>query len=133
MTARRRRAPAELVVDDARRARLIELGRSQCTEAEAASALGFGVEALTGNAKAVEALNQGRAEGLEALRRAQLKLAETSAPLAMFLGRNYLDQSDRRETEPSGAKEVPDAVQRLVAKLSGSARTGPARDRAEGD
>ena len=38
--------------------------------------------------------------------------------MAMFLGRNYLDQSDRPEAEQSGAKDVPSAVQRLKVMLA---------------
>jgi hypothetical protein len=135
MTAkpRRARAAARLVLDDAKRARLLELARSQCTLAEAARVLGVTVQAIARNPDAQEAYDRARAEGLEALRRAQLKLAETSAPMAMFLGRAYLDQSDRPETEQSGAKDVSSAVERLKSKLAGAAAAAPPQNDREGD
>lgn len=37
--------------------------------------------------------------GLISLRRSQFKLAEKSAAMAIFLGKNYLGQTDRYETE----------------------------------
>jgi len=37
--------------------------------------------------------------GLISLRRAQFKLAEKNATMAIFLGKNYLGQTDRYETE----------------------------------
>ena len=139
MTAspRHARSTVKLVVNDELFKELTEFGRLQCTPAEAAGMLNVPVKEIdrifTKEPKAKKAFDRGRAEGLKALRRAQLKLAETSAPMAMFLGRNYLDQSDRPEAEQSGAKDVPSAVQRLKVMLANAASAGPPQDEREGD
>jgi hypothetical protein len=134
MTAKPRRArAARLVLDDAVRERLVELAHNQCTLAETARVLGVTVQAIVKSPEAREAYDRARAEGLEALRRAQLKLAQTSAPMAMFLGRAYLDQSDRPETEQSGAKDVSSAVERLKAKLASAAAAATPQSDREGD
>lgn len=46
-----------------------------------------------------EVYRQKRANGRISLRRSQFKLAEKSAAMAIFLGKNYLGQSDK-ETQP---------------------------------
>jgi hypothetical protein len=38
------------------------------------------------------------AAGNASLRRSQFKMAEKSVPMAIFLGKNWLNQSDRNET-----------------------------------
>ena len=46
--------------------------------------------------------NEKRAGGKVSLRRMQWKLAEKSPAMAIFLGKNYLGQSDRQDLELSG-------------------------------
>ena len=62
---------------------------------------------------------QKRGRGKIALRRAQFKLAEKNASMAIFLGKNYLGQRDqhvvRSESEDEIPDEVRDAVERFVA------------------
>ena len=48
---------------------------------------------------------QKRTKGLISLRRRQFQMSETIPSLAIFLGKNYLGQSDRQEIEHSGSIE----------------------------
>jgi hypothetical protein len=124
MAAKTRSRPpaASLKADEPTLTRLEELGQIQCTTAEAACILGVSSSTLTrlfaNHPKTRAAFDSGRGRGLEALRRAQFKLAETNATMAMFLGKNYLDQTDRREMDQSGANDVSQALQRLRDKLA---------------
>lgn len=54
--------------------------------------------------------------GKISLRRAQFQLAEKNAAMAIFLGKNYLGQSDRQETIISAGTPAPE---RLVFDFGG--------------
>lgn len=124
---------APMVADERTLARLARLGEILCTPAETAFIMGVALETLDQfldtEPSAKAAFDEGRGLGLEALRAAQLKLAATNATMAMFLGKNHLDQTNRREVEQSDPADVSDALQRLRAKLAAVA----AAARAEGD
>lgn len=111
-----------LTDDEPTVAHLVQLGEIQCTAAEAARALGAAPEALdelfVKHPRTKAAFETARGRGLETLRRAQFKLAQTNATMAMFLGKIYLDQADRKETEQSGAIDVSHALERLREKLA---------------
>ena len=47
-----------------------------------------------------------RGKGKIALRRFQWRLAETNPAMAIFLGKNYLEQSDKQEIEHQGGVKV---------------------------
>lgn len=51
-----------------------------------------------------------RAAGMISLRRSQFRLAEKSVPMAIFLGKNYLGQSDKIEAEDTTAIDKLDAI-----------------------
>jgi len=51
-----------------------------------------------------EYFSKKRIGGLISLRRMQFKLAEKSPAMAIFLGKNYLGQSDKQEIEHSGSE-----------------------------
>jgi hypothetical protein len=116
--------------------RLKQLGEIQCTPEEAASILEMDVEQfqamLARDEKARTAFEGGRAGGLEALRRAQFKLAETNATMAIFLGKTYLGQADRRELERSDAVEFQQARQRVRAKIAALIVDASAREARDG-
>jgi hypothetical protein len=103
-------------------ARLRELGAAQCTEAEAAAALRISLDTLTrkmtGRTDARIAFEEGRGAGLAGLRRAQLKLAETNASVAIFLGRVYLGQNERRGGDSSESNEVATVAQHVRERLA---------------
>lgn len=76
------------------------LARIQCTKGEAASVFGvnettFG-RYLAREPSAAEAWEAGRELGKMTLRRYQFDLARTNVAMAIWLGKNYLDQKDER-------------------------------------
>lgn len=56
--------------------------------------------------EAQTAFENGQLEGKVSLRRKQFKLAEKNAGMAIFLGKNYLDQSDRQEISGPGGGPI---------------------------
>jgi len=129
--------PARLAGDPDMLAQLGELGELQCTPAEVAAILGASEDAVSRFfarcRKARIAYEGGKARGFASLRRAQLKLAQTNAAMAIILGKAYLGQADRREVVDSGAFDLEAAgwrVRNKVAAIVGA--TQPPSDR-EGD
>lgn len=57
-----------------------------------------------------EVYAQKREKGKISLRRAQFRLAEKNAAMAIFLGKNYLGQSDKVEYESTEAIDRLDAI-----------------------
>ena len=94
------------------------LGRLQCTNEEIASCLGTTDTTLL-NAQNKEvflgALEKGKAEGRMSLRRIQMKLAETSATMAIFLGKQILGQ--RENVEPQRLVIENDNVKAVLNEL----------------
>lgn len=73
-----------------------------CTNEEIADVLGVGVDLITNdnnNAVFQAAKREGQVKGKMSLRREQFTLAEKNANMAIFLGKNYLDQKDKQEVE----------------------------------
>lgn len=100
------------------------LGRLQCTNEEIASCLGTTDTTLL-NAQNKEvflgALEKGKAEGRMSLRRIQMKLAETSATMAIFLGKQILGQ--RENVEPQRLVLENDNVKAVLTELKKDAET----------
>ena len=94
------------------------LGRLQCTNEEIASCLGT-TDIILLNAQNKEvflgALEKGKAEGRMSLRRIQMKLAETSATMAIFLGKQILGQ--RENVEPQRLVLENDNVKAVLTEL----------------
>jgi len=79
-----------------------DLSKIMCSNEEIATALGVSINVLTNdnNAELFNAAKAaGQAEGKKSLRRRQFALAAKNANMAIFLGKNYLDQRDRQEIE----------------------------------
>ena len=78
----------------------------QCSVREAARY--FGVAKTTLDKKMIDEprlrryWDAGKQDGLNYLREQQFALASTSAPMGIFLGKNYLNQRDRHDLEHSG-------------------------------
>ena len=78
----------------------------QCSVREAARY--FGVAKTTLDKKMIDEprlrryWDAGKQDGLNYLREQQFALASTSAPMGIFLGKNYLGQRDRHDLEHSG-------------------------------
>lgn len=93
-----------------------------CTEAEAAAVLGVSVNTfkkfLADCPEARAAFDDGRGQGRMSLRRKQFALAEKNAAVAIFLGKNYLGQSDRQDHQHTGAGGGPIQHQVDLSPLS---------------
>ena len=83
----------------------------QCTELEITEWFGIDDKTLTQllqkkyDKSFSEVFKQKRTKGLISLRRRQFQMSETIPSLAIFLGKNYLGQSDRQIIEHSGSIE----------------------------
>jgi hypothetical protein len=108
--------------DEATLEQLRRLGELQCPPNEAALILGVDEDALNRffarSPAARNAFDTGRGRGLQALRAALFKLAETNASTATFLGKIYLTPGDRQEADQSGAFDLPQASQRVRDKIA---------------
>lgn len=113
------------------------MGKIQCTTKEAACMLRVAestfLRFLSEHEEAREAFDMGKGQGLHSLRRTQFKLAETNAAMAIFLGKNYLGQTDKQEFEHSGGIDVSHARQRLRDKVATVVAAGTAAGSPAGD
>jgi hypothetical protein len=115
---------------------LAALGEAQCTSDEIAQVFGVTPEAfeawMDGSDRCRWALEHGRSQGRAALRRAQLHLAQTNAAMAIFLGRLYLGQGERREgdtVDPAEAAQTAERVrEKLAALFAQASQSGSDRD-----
>ena len=100
------RTDVEISLRDVRK-----LARLQCTREEAAAFLGIRKQTfnalIEANEKVKEAWEQGKQLGKISLRRKQFKLADDSAPMAIFLGKQYLGQREIVTQELSGRDGNP--------------------------
>jgi len=91
----------------------------QCTEEEICEYLGVTVKTL--NLRLKEQYGEGfskvfkakRKLGIASLRRTQFKLAEKNAAMAIFLGKNLLNQTDRGELTMKGGLSAPKELKEL--------------------
>lgn len=99
------------------------LARIQCTQPEAAAVLGVCVNTfrafLDAHQKAREAWENGKETGKASLRRHQFKMAESNPTMAIWLGKQCLDQKDRHEVKSDitfqRAEELTDAELAAIA------------------
>lgn len=91
-----------------------------CTEEEIAGFFDCTIDTINNWCKRtygetfLETYKKKSATGKISLRRAQFRLAEKSAAMAIFLGKNYLGQTDKVEYEDNAALEKLDALLRSV-------------------
>jgi hypothetical protein len=113
------------------------LGRIQCTTKECAAWFAVSeqtfISFLGRNPEARQVFEDGKGVGLTSLRRTQFRLAEKNAAMAIFLGKNYLGQTDKQEFEHSGGIDVSHARQRLRDKVAAVVAAGSAARDPEGD
>lgn len=90
-----------LILNEKGKDMIEKLSMLMCTDEEIASVLEVSVDTLT-NKNNKDAFSEfklkGQAKGKMSLRRYQFKLAEKSAAMAIFLGKQYLGQKDKIET-----------------------------------
>lgn len=70
------------------------LAKIQCTEAEISSILNISIRTLQKDSEFLRIYKKGLEDGRMSLRRIQFKLAERSTAMAIFLGKQYLGQTD---------------------------------------
>lgn len=75
-----------------------KLASIQCTQEEIASFLDVSVRTLTRDKEFCRLYKKGMDNGKMSLRRHQWKLAERYPAMAIFLGKQYLGQTDKVET-----------------------------------
>ena len=75
-----------------------KLASIHCTQDEIASFLGVSVKTLQRDKEFCRLYKKGMDEGRMSLRRTQFKLAERNPAMAIFLGKQYLGQTDKVET-----------------------------------
>ncbi len=120
---------------DAKTLKTIEgLGRIQATTRECAAVLAVShqtfIAFMGSNPSVAEALERGKENGKTSLRRTQFALAKKNAGMAIFLGKNYLDQTDRQDINQSVTVDVTvtDArskLERLLLRQHGAGGDQP--------
>ncbi len=104
------RNPA-LTADAATLKTVVGLGIIQATTKECAAFFRVSeptfLKFLRDNPEAREELEQGKGEGKISLRRKQFRLADKNAAMAIFLGKQYLDQKDHLAHQHSGPNGAP--------------------------
>lgn len=110
------------------------LGRIQATTRECAAVLGVShqtfIATMQRHPVIAEVLEQGKELGKRSLRRTQFALAQSNAGMAIFLGKNYLDQTDRQDINQSVTVDVTvtDArskLERLLLRQHGAGADQP--------
>lgn len=76
-----------------------KLANIQCTQEEIATFLGCSVDTLQRDETFCGIYKKGRENGKMSLRRTQYKLAEKNVTMAIWLGKQYLGQTDNVEIE----------------------------------
>lgn len=83
---------------------VLKLAQMMCTQREIAAFFDVSVDTI--HNRFSDIINKGHEIGKMSLRRKQWKLAEKNAAMAIFLGKNYLGQSDKIEHEGIGSTTV---------------------------
>ena len=113
---------------------LEKLGAMQCTYREVAAWFGMSevtIKRRLGKEGSIEreTFHHGQGKGLVSLRRNQFRMAENNPGMAIFLGKNYLGQSDKQETVHSGSLDLKG----ILNDIDGLTRGIPADGRGDGD
>lgn len=96
-----------------------KLANIQCTQEEIANFLDISVRTLQRDDEFCRLYKKGMDSGKMSLRRTQFKLAEKSASMAIFLGKQYLGQKDVIDT---GNEETITQVKMLLDKIEQDAK-----------
>lgn len=107
-SGKKRGRPRAIIKKD----QFIELCKIQCTRNEILAVLGITDKTLTGQCKREfgagfkEVYDQFRSVGRMSLRRTQFNIALTNPTMAIWLGKQYLGQSDNPQAEQNAAEPV---------------------------
>jgi hypothetical protein len=117
-TTKAHRRATKLTADERTIGIISGLRQIMCTKREAAQVLHVGVNTfdrfLADNPEAADAWEDGEGIGKMSLRRKQFKLADRSAIMGIFLGKNYLDQADKTEHAGPGGGPIPVRFDRMT-------------------
>lgn len=82
-----------------------KLAMIQCTQEEIASFIGVSVDTLRRSEEFCNIYKKGQENGKMSLRRIQFKLAEHNTTMAIWLGKQYLGQTEKIETTQKDYEE----------------------------
>ena len=82
-----------------------KLASIMCTIDEIAAVLGCSHDTLQRNKKFCVLFKKGQQTGKASLRRRQFAMSEKNPTMAIWLGKQYLDQRDKQDLEMSGGLE----------------------------
>jgi len=120
----RPRGSTKLTPDEDTFKQINGLSRIQCTQREAAAVLGVHADTfrafLNSHEKAMEAWEDGAETGKASLRRNQYKMSVTNPTMAIWLGKQWLDQKDKAENTLQGPGGGPVQLAHLLGKLTGN-------------
>jgi len=91
-----------------------KLANIQCTQEEIANFLELSVRTLQRDEEFCRIYKKGIDSGKMSLRRLQYKLAEKSASMAIFLGKQYLGQKDKVEYTDDGIKGINNNINNIA-------------------
>ena len=95
---------------------VMKLASIQCTQEEIANFLDISVRSLQRDKEFCRIYKKGMDSGKMSLRRKQFKLADKYPAMAIFLGKQYLGQSDRTDTQIN-INEDTDVLSKAFEKL----------------
>ena len=95
-------ARPKFIIDYATVERLASI---MCTIEEIAAVLGCSHDTLQRNKKFCVLFKKGQQTGKASLRRRQFAMSEKNPTMAIWLGKQYLDQRDKQDLEMSGGLE----------------------------
>lgn len=83
-----------------------KLAAIMCTQEEIAAHLDLSVDTLQRDATFCGIYKKGLERGKMSLRRKQYTMAETNPTMAIWLGKQYLNQKDKQDIEHSGGVSI---------------------------
>lgn len=106
------------------------LGQIQATIRESAAVLGVSMDTLIAfldrnNGKMRKIFDDAKETGKVSLRRTQFRQAQTHIAMAIFLGKNYLNQSDKAELTGSIQHTISAELHKLLMAQDGQQRSLP--------
>ena len=90
-----------------------KLSQIQCTQQEIANFLGCSVDTLQRDKEFCGIYKKGLDKGKMSLRRIQYKLAEKNPTMAIWLGKQYLNQKDNIEVESTQLVKVEELLNKI--------------------
>jgi hypothetical protein len=125
----RPRGSTKLTPDEETFKQINGLSRIQCTQREAAAVLGVHADTLRAflhsHEKAMEAWEDGAETGKASLRRNQYKMSVTNPTMAIWLGKNWLAQTDRLEHGHTIRRELVQMTDEELIALASTASDQP--------